>query len=132
VCVCPYLNKNETYLSLKFRKIYMFQHRLHLGISSPCGTRRTVDQVPLLGKWSHYCSSVKHILKENTQKDLGLHLYLRKLSKLNHSSILNSGLNCFLFLKLILELLEIIKTTLTNLSDFVRFYSHQGKVILMF
>jgi hypothetical protein len=29
VRVCPYLNKNET-LSLKFRKIYMFQHLLEL------------------------------------------------------------------------------------------------------
>jgi hypothetical protein len=31
----------------------MFQHRLHPGIVSPYESRRTVDQVPLLGEWSH-------------------------------------------------------------------------------
>ena len=55
VHICPYLNKNETYLSLKFINTYIFQHRLHLGITSPRESRRTVDQVPFLGKRSHYC-----------------------------------------------------------------------------
>ena len=34
------------------------------------GREEHVDRVPLLGKWSHYYSSVKHILKKAQNKIL--------------------------------------------------------------
>jgi hypothetical protein len=43
------------------------QHSLQLGIPLPCEAGRTVDQVPILGKWSHRLKSTEKF-KEKDRK----------------------------------------------------------------
>jgi hypothetical protein len=59
------VSKIENFLEGK--KQGRLQHRLQLGIPLPCEAGRTVDQVPILGKWSHRLKSTEKF-KEKDRK----------------------------------------------------------------
>jgi hypothetical protein len=52
---------------LEGKKQGRLQHRLQLGIPLPCEAGRIVDQVPILGKWSHRLKSTE-TFKEKDRK----------------------------------------------------------------
>jgi hypothetical protein len=53
------------------------QHRLQLGIPPSCEAGRTVDQVPILGKWSHRLKSTEKF-KEKDRREGKLRFVLQK------------------------------------------------------
>jgi hypothetical protein len=53
------------------------QHRLQLGIPPSCEVARTVDQVPILGKWSHKLKTTAKF-KEKDRREEKLRFVLQK------------------------------------------------------
>jgi len=89
--------KRKTTLDLNHEKLKIargekqgwLQHRLQLGIPLPYEAGRIVDQMPILGKWSHELKSTKKF-KEKDRREGKLRFVLQKVF-LNSNTLSKHG-----------------------------------------